>query len=91
MDPHVEGATHIVTPQEITNLGIHRNLEEVLLAVDQSRTNNLGETQTRVENLTPRTGIPRNKGELSPVIRTEGKSQRLNQRVITIKRYIHEK
>ena len=78
MDSQEERVTHPATPLGVTGLGSLRISEEALLAVGNSRTNNLREKHMRVEKLIPQTGITRTREQLSPVTRTVEKFKSLN-------------
>ena len=59
MNLQEQGATHPAMPLGITSLGFSQISEEALLAVEQSRTNNLREKHMQLEGVLPQTGITR--------------------------------
>ena len=81
MGPQEEGVTQTATPLGIAGRGIPRISEKPLLAVYQSRTNDLGETHMQVEKAIPETGITRIRGKSSaPRLGQEGSSVASNNR-----------
>ena len=72
MDPREEGATHLAMPTEIIGRGVQRKPDEILLAADRPRANDLCEARMRLGEVIPQAG---------PLESRKISSQRFGQKV----------
>ena len=85
MDPRGVGRVHLAISQAKIGLGA-RTSGEGQLAIDQPHTNDQHDMNVLVGDMFPRTGIMRIKEEIIPAIQREGRTKRLHQREMTLRR-----